>query len=619
LLGSVYTNAVGAEMVYIPPGEFMLGSTKEEQAWALANGMKEEYVKREGIAPLKAMMMQGFWMGRTEVTVGQWRQFVKATGYVTDGEKRGESYALSGAGKPWAPKKGVSWRDPDLGFEMREDHPVSCISWNDAVAFCGWLTEQERKAGRLAQGYEARLPTEVEWEYACRGGTQTKFWWGDSKEDGNGRLNWRGKNDGFEFLAPVDCFGSRGRNAFGLADMLGNVAEWCLDEDDPAHTHVECFKGNSSKRVLRGGAFSYEAAYCRCASRGSDHPSYSVTSSGFRLVVGVELSGAKTSTASPLPPAASSESGVMAPVETRVAALTTNPKVGEVCALELGGNVTLDLMGIPPGEFLLGSTKEEREWALANGGKEEIVQHEGEAPRKAVIKEGFWMGRTEVTVGQWKQFVVATGFKTDAEQKGFVAHAPRKGGQPREQAEGVSWRDPGFGSPPQDNQPVCCISWNDAKAFCDWLNGRERAAGRLPTGSVVRLPTEAEWEYACRAGTATQFWWGDTKEDGRGRLNWEGQEDGFAYASPVDAFGSRGRNGFGLADMLGNVWERCLDEYDGAQAHEERYQRNPRARVLRGGSFIGMPAHTRCATRNGHDPARSNSDNGFRVAVGPAR
>ena len=292
LLGNVYINAVGAEMVYVPPGEFILGSTKEEQAWAVASGRREEEVKREGEAPRKATIKQGFWMGRTEVTVGQWKQFVKETGYVTDGEKKGESDVPGAARKPWAPKKGVSWRNPDFGFEMRDDHAVSCISWNDAMAFCGWLTERERKAGGLPRklsglpaGLEVRLPTEAEWEYACRAGTQTKFWWGERKEDGKGRLNWSGKDDGFEFVAPVESFGERGRNRFGLADMLGNVYEWCLDEYDATQAHEECYQGNSGVRVLRGGSFDFSPAVCRCAARGSRDPAYSSSFGGFRVAV----------------------------------------------------------------------------------------------------------------------------------------------------------------------------------------------------------------------------------------------------------------------------------------------------------------------------------------------
>ena len=615
LLGNVFTNSVGAEMVYIPPGEFMLGSTKEEQAWALANGRPEEEVKREGEAPRKATIRQGFWMGRTEVTVGQWKQFMQETGYQTDGEKNGESY-VPVPGK-LVLKKGVNWRNPDFGFEMQDDHPVSCISWNDAVAFCEWLTEQERKAGKLPGGMVVRLPTEAEWEYACRAGRQTKFWWGDSKEDGKGRLNWSGKDDGFEFVAPVDSYDMRGRNRLGLADMLGNVSEWCLDEFDATQAHEDLWTGNPGARVLRGGSFPSNPATCRGAYRGSHTPSCSNSYDGFRVCYGVDVLGATATTVATFSAAAPKETGVLAPPETRVPALTTNPKVGEVFTLNVGSNVTMELMGIPPGEFMLGSTKEERDWAVANGKAEEQVKREGEAPRKTRIQDGFWLGRTEVTVSQWKQFVTATGYKTDAENKG-EGDAYDREKKAWVTKKGISWLDPGFDSMPRDNNPVCCVSWNDSVAFCEWLTERERKAGGLTAGMVVRLPTEAEWEYACRAGTQTKFWWGEAKEDEKDRLNWSGTADGYEFVAPVDNFGTRGRNGFGMADMLGNVYEWCLDDFDAKQAHEECYKGSG-ARVLRGGSFYNIPAYCRCARRDGFPPSNASSSRGFRVAVGPAR
>jgi formylglycine-generating enzyme required for sulfatase activity/tRNA A-37 threonylcarbamoyl transferase component Bud32 len=601
LLGNVFTNSVGAEMVYIPPGEFMLGSTKEEQAWAVANGANVENVNREGKAPRKAAIKQGFWMGRTEVTVRQWKQFVLETDYQTDAEKKGESYVSM------VTKKGVSWRNPDLGFGIKDNHPVCCISWNDSKAFCEWLTVREQKAGRLAEGYVVRLPTEAEWEYACRGGRPTRFWWGESKDDSTGRLNCAGKEDGFEFLAPVGNYDARGRNPFGLADMLGNVSEWCLDDHDPTQAHADLWTGSPSSRVLRGGSFKCFLGKCRSAYRVATPPANSDNGRGFRFIVGVEL---------PPPSIPKEGGGVLAPPETRVAALTTTPEVGEVFTLTLGSNVTMELMGIPPGEFMLGSTKEEQAWALANRAREAYVKPEGAAPRKTTIKQGFWLGRTEVTVGQWKQFVKETGYESGAEKKGQADWVPGKfGAGPK----GKSWRDPGFGSVPQDRDAVSCLSWNDTKAFCEWLDGRERRAGRLPQGYEIRLPIEAEWEYACRAGMQTKFWWGESEEDGKNRLNWDGKDDGFECVAPVDSFGGRGRNRFGLADMLGNVYEWCLDEFDTAQAHENLWTGNPGARVLRGGAFEPGIAPCRCAHRRSRKSAGSDSHDGFRVAVAPVR
>ncbi|MEW6357347.1 MAG: SUMF1/EgtB/PvdO family nonheme iron enzyme [Planctomycetota bacterium] len=289
---------------------------------------------------------------------------------------------------------------------------------------------------------------------------------------------------------------------------------------------------------------------------------------------------------------------------------------GETKVFDLGGGVKMELVAIPPGEFMMGSTKEEQAWAAAQYGGSDNSKREGEAPRRARIKEGFWLGRTEITVGQWKQFIAATRFKTDAERRGYVDFTQRKDGS-WGQADGSSWRDPGFGAL-LDDHPVCTVTWNDAVAFCKWLSDQEKKAGRLPAGYVVRLPTEAEWEYACRAGSQGKFWWGESKEDGKGRLNWGEKDDGFAHVAPVDSYGERGRNGFGLADMLGNVWEWCLDEFDPEQAHEECYQGNPRERALRGGSFhLGISPRCRCARRMGSYSSRSGGDFGFRVCLGP--
>jgi formylglycine-generating enzyme required for sulfatase activity len=295
--GQPFVSSIGMELLYIPPGEFLMGSTKGEQAWAAQNGSSENVVRQEGEQPRKTMIKEGFWLGRTEVTVGQWKAFVMATGYKTDAEKKGYADHALQIGRPWGRVDGLSWRDPGFGSAPQDRDAVSCISWNDAVAFCEWLTEQERKAGRLALGQVVRLPTEAEWEYACRAGRQTKFWWGESQEDSKGRLNWSGKDDGFEFLAPVDSYGERGRNGFGLADMLGNVYEWCLDEFDEKQAHEECYKGNSGMRVLRGGSFLYGPAVDRCAFRHANPPDRSVSFYGFRVAVGVDVGATKPTTA----------------------------------------------------------------------------------------------------------------------------------------------------------------------------------------------------------------------------------------------------------------------------------------------------------------------------------
>ena len=225
-------------------------------------------------------------MGRTHVTVGQWKQLVTATRYVTDGEKKGEANTTPGPGQKWRPIKGANWQDPKFGLKLKDNHPVSCISWNDAVVFCEWLDQREQRAGRLPSGYKVRLPTEAEWEYACRAGQQTKFWWGESEDGSENRLNCFGPADGFEFLSPADYYGARGRNKFGLADMLGNMREWCLDGFDQSGAHEDIYKGNTSERVIRSGSFTAYLSFNRCAFRNGRLNSYSDSCNGFRVAVG---------------------------------------------------------------------------------------------------------------------------------------------------------------------------------------------------------------------------------------------------------------------------------------------------------------------------------------------
>ena len=181
-----------------------------------------------------------------------------------------------------------NWRQSKTNVPNKGNYPMTWVSWDEAVAYCEWLTETQKKANKLPEGMVYRLPTEAEWEYACRASTQTKFWWGDSKEGGNGRLNWKGTASGFDHPTPVDHFGSRGRNRFGLADVLGNVAEWCLDEFDATQAHAEYYRGNSKSRVLRGGSFAHNSGYIRCAYRDNCRsPATPYPSVGFRVCCGV--------------------------------------------------------------------------------------------------------------------------------------------------------------------------------------------------------------------------------------------------------------------------------------------------------------------------------------------
>jgi formylglycine-generating enzyme required for sulfatase activity len=303
----------GMKLKWIPPGEAQLGSTLEEQRWATGSDMAGRRTKstnsfsEEGAEPRRVRVTGGFWLGQTEVTVGQWRRFVEATGYRSAAEKAGQAWCYDRVRKDWGYVTGKSWKDPGYALDVQENHPAVCLNGDDVDAFCNWLTEVEGKANRLPAGWAYRLPAEAEWEYACRGDKPaSRFWWGDAWEDGKGRLNgasndklgfsamgqsWKGAaawSDGFAWAAPVDYYAARGRNGYDLADMLGNVGEWCADAYDPSGAHDALYRtaASGAKRVVRGGSFYCPAAELRTACRTRYNPMLPYADVGFRVCLG---------------------------------------------------------------------------------------------------------------------------------------------------------------------------------------------------------------------------------------------------------------------------------------------------------------------------------------------
>lgn len=181
----------------------------------------------------------------------------------------------------------ANWRNP--GFQQTDAHPVVCVSWNDAVKFTEWLSRHS--------GLNVRLPTEAQWEYACRGGTTTAYHWGDRPEDGQGWANvadasakrqfssWTtfSWDDGHVYTAPVGSFRA---NAFGLKDMHGNVWEWCADWYGSSLQGGVDPTGPSSgsSRVIRGGSWLSGPSAVRSADRGRNTPDYRDDYIGFRVL-----------------------------------------------------------------------------------------------------------------------------------------------------------------------------------------------------------------------------------------------------------------------------------------------------------------------------------------------
>lgn len=333
------------------------------------------------------------------------------------------------------------------------------------------------------------------------------------------------------------------------------------------------------------------------------------------------------------------------------------PAKGDARQFDLGKDARLEVVYIPPGAFTMGSTAAEKQWAtgIEGGAQAGTVREEYEGePRPMRVGQGFWMGRTEVTRGQFRRFVEETGYVTDAEKPGGMTqvfdhtwdryyHASGIK-HPWKSVPGKSWRDPGFGIPLTDDLPVVCISYQDMLAFCRWLDQRARKASRFPDGMEIRLPTEAEWAYACRGGSkgSHYFWWGDDFMEGKGRLNISAVDflpgrdtvwplanapwsDGFAFLSPVDHYGERGRNGFGLADMCGGVWEFVIDHFDPTGGHEEVHYLDKETLsvsrpVCRGGNYFDVPGNARCAVRLGiASVSYSDSRDGFRICLSSPR
>ncbi len=252
------------------------------------------------------------------------------------------------------------------------------------------------------------------------------------------------------------------------------------------------------------------------------------------------------------------------------------------------------------GDFLMGS-----ETGLPN-----------ERPVHQVKVDPFYIDKHPVTVAQFRRFIKATGFKTEAEKFGDSGIFNLEK-QTWELLPGTSWQKPfgPAGPDAEDNHPATHVSWNDAKAFCEWVG--------------KRLPTEAEWEYAARSGknTGTKFSWGnEITINGKHQSNtWQGTinspetDDGYLFTSPVGAFSE---NEAGLTDMGGNVWQWCADAYRPYPGSKEPYRVNQDLKVIRGGSFFfdqnGENSFT-VSGRSMNSQETSLFNTGFRCAQTPPR
>ncbi|MCX7024433.1 MAG: SUMF1/EgtB/PvdO family nonheme iron enzyme [Spirochaetes bacterium] len=269
--------------VKIPGGTFTMGSPASEPS-------------RESDEVQRQVTMGTFWMGAYEVTVGEFRAFAAETGYETQAEREGGGYVFSGA--EWVVKEDANWRYPY--FAQTDRQPVVLVSWYDCIEYCNWRSKKEGlkpaytvsgtdvRCDWTANGY--RLPTEAEWEYACRAGTKTATSFGNglgsSQANFHGDYPYNGAPKG-PYLEKTSPVGSYAKNAWGLYDLHGNVWEWCWDWYGVYATGNQINPRGAAagdERVARGGGWRYDGLYLRSANRYCGLPRGRIDDMGFRLV-----------------------------------------------------------------------------------------------------------------------------------------------------------------------------------------------------------------------------------------------------------------------------------------------------------------------------------------------
>lgn len=537
------------------------------------------------------------------------------------------------------------------------NNPVEQVSFYDALKFCDKLNEMTESL--RPHGYKFSLPTEKQWEFACRAGMNTSLNNGMNISNTTGKSNeldgiswYKGNSD-----VQTHEVGTKKPNLWGIYDMHGNTAEWCLDAFN-GDSLAETINDNS-KCIVRGGSYFYEPENLRSASREKNSPNYTSSDLGFRVALvsndtyispqidknvleknNVELvsqSITKDNTDIQVKVAEQVETAEPAkaeePVETAEPAKVAEPakatepasqtneikntvseasealevptekivppaiipttdnssdsvkpqkpefkaeipseptkvktfkeltiKAGEKISISYNG-VKFPLIGCPAGDFLMGSPNNE------TGHKEDEVQH------KVTISKGFYIGKYEITQGQYHSIMGSNPSTT-------------------------------VGS----KLPVHNLNYIDAKNFCQKLN--ELTKDKRPEGYEFDIPTEEEWEYACRSNYKTSLNNGtnlnnaDSSDNELNKIAWYSANS----CEKVQTVGKRTANAWGIHDMLGNIWEWC----------KKTEPDNKTKAVIRGGSFKSNASDCRNAFRKEIESNKTNEDYGFRIVLKPA-
>jgi formylglycine-generating enzyme required for sulfatase activity len=520
------------DMVLIPAGEFDMGSPETEKG------------RFDDEALHRVRLTQPYWLATTEVTQAVWTAVMGSNPSKTKGAML----------------------------------PVTEVSWDDCEAFLKHLN-------RRVVGGGFRLPTEAEWEYACRAGSRGRYCFGDD-EEGLAEHAWYETSSGW-IVHPV---GTLKPNVWGFYDMHGNVWEWCQDvyEELPvaSRSKIEPMgRDNSRARVFRGAGWGTAEAYVRAAIRFGRAPRIRTGDTGLRLARTVPPDApppqppASTPPAQPPPsalkpgdpalPVAPPAKEAEVPSWAKVAPeqVEAAKKAGVLVAFE--NLIGMRFVLIPGGAFTMGSPETEE------GRSKDETQHE------VTLTRPYYMGVTEVTNAQFRRF--------------------------RPLHDSSEWGSSLNG----EGQPVVAVSLADADAFARWLTRQDQ-------GRTYELPTEAQWERACRAGTTTAYWWGETIT--RARANYRETDEpllGRAEGTTI-AVGILPANAWGLHEVHGNVYEFVMDsygEYPTSTVSDPAAVKLEQPSVVRGGSFLTGALYLRSAKRRSVPNPRPSEDVGFRLVV----
>lgn len=502
------------EMVWIEPGTFTMGSPNGNSLNQPAHDVE---------------LTKGFYIGKYEVTIAQWYTVMEQQHFIPEGDQN-------------KPKTYIA------------NTPTN--SHSELGRFFDKLSAMDLTLTHF------RLPSEAEWEYACRAGTTTDTYWGNKNAED---YVWHFGNTGLYHPLSGENNQNVGLllpNAFGLYDMCGNVWEWCNDQFDPNYYSLSPLldpqgKYTNLRKVIRGGSTGEDIEFSNSIIRDSYTDRSTSGIIGFRLAAYQDLKSPVSEISEPKP----------------IQSITIDlPNLADEAK-------PLELIQIDPGTFIMGSPPYER-------GRSVDFR---ETPHHYVsLTNSFYMGKFEITQAQW---------------------------------QAIMGNNPSFfgGNP---NHPVEQISWNDCQQFLEKLNAMKLSH------LTYRLPTEAEWEYACRAGTQSRYSFGDVLECEDYNVNemyceimdqymwWAGNNT--ANNEGTKEVGLKLPNPWGLYDMHGNIMEFCYDWYGEHPYNlviDPTGSQNGNSKTYKGGSWNLVATSSRSAWRNqiGKD-TRSNTI-GFRIVA----